>query len=729
VALVVLLCASAPSTAQKLDLDGGGAFKGTERTVEKLSRKLRDSVKQLTPRANQLEGHPGLLMKSQNRVQELALALLDAGVSLGEAGSVHILAARRISARQNELDKLIDELWKNGGDDGQRRLEVFLKECPADSKAIPKGVDELDALLARAFGELARGGGRRSADTWPIVRLDEASAGAAALQEIVDELARETSSSRGGAEAVKSLAATLDASQRAGTPAPHVAAQRQLVVQGAGVVLRLPKWVTPKVAASLGTSFDGVVTRLGIADMRDAARADMCRLAILSDVLLRIDRARLTSRQMRTMRATGLALAEAIAPGDAACDDTLAALRRGLVLLEAHDGARWNENRRVVREVRPLWREVDLQGRRSRDELVEMMARLTPTMPALSDPGVLGGMSAVRMRLDDGRRLCIVSAWLTGDDQPGVTGPAIWSGAVPKPPDGKVREPATKRDDRVRRQAGTKLLSLGKKAHDEESHDEAMGEFRLLADGLAAWMPIRGEDELRAALASPDAPVGITWRDLTGGATAEITRAIDDARGVWLAAWAGVKEAPVKGAATPPPEPDVGRIDVLRQLVENGSDCAAVGELNAARAWPGFEVSADTPSVTMGPLKADLARAGGLVISSGYAELARSINEKKDQHKLVATLAALERAARSRSIVKAPMVDELAYPPPLFPTLGEDLTPAVWLQRERDSLAILCRCLEEYADATKAGDRAVTAAMLKRAIAEVDRLQQLSRDD
>ncbi len=729
VAVVVLLGASAQSSAQKLDLEGGGAFKATERTVENLAKRLRDIVKQVGPPANQLDGHAGLLLKSQNRVHELVIALLDAGVTFGESGSVHVQTARRIAARDKELDKLIDELWKNGGDDGQRRLETFLKECPAEAKAVPRSVDELDAILARAFGELAKDGNRRGDGAWPILRLNTAIGSDEALRRALGACENGSGVTREGVEALNAFATALERAERAGAPASYVAAERQLVAQGAAVILRLPRWVPAKVAASLGASFDGVAMKLGAADTRDAARADMCRLAILADVLLRIDQARLTSRQMRTMRATGLALAEAIAPGDMACDDTLGALRRGLELLEEYDGARWAENRRVVREVRPLWREVDLQGRRSRDELIEMMARLTPTMPALSDPGVLGGMSAVRSRLDDGQRLCVVSAWLAGDPQPALTGRAIWSGTAPKSPGAKAREPVTQKNDRVRRQAGMKLLSLGQKAHDAAEHDEAMAEFRLLADGVAAWMPIRGEENLRAAASSPEAPVGILWRDLTGGTTADIVRAVDDARGEWLAAWAGVKDPPVKGAPSPPPEPDLGRIDVLRQLVEIGSDFTAAGDLGAARAWPGFELSPEATSAVLTPLRAGVSRAGGLVIVSAYTELARSVNELKEQHKVVATLAAFERAARARALVKAPLVDELAYPPPLLPTLGENLTPAVWLQRERESVAIFCRCLEEYADAIRVSDRAISTAMLKRAIAEIDRLKELSRKE
>ena len=65
-------------------------------------------------------------------------------------------------------------------------------------------------------------------------------------------------------------------------------------------------------------------------------------------------------------------------------------------------GRRYGVHRRLVREARPLWRQTEIHGRRARDELIEALSRITPTTPALSDPGVLGGFACMLLLVHDG---------------------------------------------------------------------------------------------------------------------------------------------------------------------------------------------------------------------------------------------------------------------------------------------------------------------------------------
>jgi hypothetical protein len=548
------------------------------------------------------------------------------------------------------------------------------------------------------------------------------------LRDAIDRCAQVKGVTPEAVSALRKSADSLGAAEKSGEPAEPIGALRQLIGQGADLVVQLPKWIPAKSAAALATAFDGVARRTPVPEMRDGSYADLCRMALLADALARIDKLKLTSKEARSMRAVGAALADAVAEGSTDSDDALAALRRGLLLVEQYDGARWNENHRVVREVRPLWREVEVQGRRTREELIEVLSRLTPKMPALSDPGVLGGMSALGQTMEDGRRLCIISAWLAGDARPGETGPAIWAGNLPKEADGRVREPVTQREDRLRRLAGVKLLALGQKAHVPDTHAEAVGEMEALADGLAAWMPIAGEDDLRAAVASPDSPVGVRWSELTGGAAADIAHAVEQARGEFLASWADVKERAAPGAAPPESAPDTGRIDVLRRLVQAAADGALVLEMAdpagrcSAKAWPGFELSGEAYASALAALKADLSRAGGAVISGTPEGVTEAVRSMEKAAEIIAMLARLERAARVRAKGSAAMLDELANPPPVLPTLGEELTPGVWLLQEQGSIALVCRCLEEYAEATKEADKAKATQLLNRAVAEAERV-------
>jgi hypothetical protein len=424
-----------------------------------------------------------------------------------------------------------------------------------------------------------------------------------------------------------------------------------------------------------------------------------------------------------------LALAGGVTDAEAS-DDALAALRRGLVLVEAYESARWHENRRVVREVRPLWRDADMNARRARDELIETLGRLTPAMPALSDPGVLESIGAFRASLDDGRRLCIISAWLAGDSQPALAGAAIWREPDSGPRGGPEREPVTLKDDRTRRQAALTLLALGQKLRDPSSREEALGKIRSLGDALGEWMPVHGEEGLRAAASSPGSANAAAWRDFTGGAAADVVRALNDTREAWLVTWAGVKSTPRRKEVPAVPQGDVGSINALRQLVETSADGVQAAGLDAALDWPGLELSPAAIEALLARIKGDLSRAAGVIISQGAGggaapALDKAVSTTTDAARLCGLLADLERGARHHGVVPRGCLDELAFPPPFLPTLGEDLTPGVWLIRERESLALICRCLEEYADAMKTQDHARAEPMWDRAVEECGRVQSV----
>lgn len=701
------LCSTA--MAQRLNLDRGGAFTPeTERSVERLIETLRDELKASIERVDQLEEGPALVLRAQNRVREFAVALLEAGSGLGEAGSSHVLAGRRILARVAELDQVIAAL----GETEPAALTAFLARCPSGRSAIRRNVDELDALLARAFAPLDRNS--KGGTGWLIVGASQADA--PAFNDAIEGCSKVEGVS---AEAIATLRALASPAE---SGAAERDAERTLVAQAAQLLVAAPRWLTPKGANAAAALFDDAARRLPAPDpgVRANARADLCRLALLADSLGRIDKADVTARDARSLRALGVELAEGFSPGSSASDDVIGALRRTLLLVREYDAARWHENKRVVREVRPLWRSAATRARAARDALIATVTSLKPTAAALSDPAVLSAMSELRRSLDDALDACVISEWLVGSPAPGVSGIHVWSAQPAESSGQKSREPVTRRDDRTRRQAGVRLLAIGQ----DREKESGVEHVRELGAALRSWMPISGEDELRAALAAPRSAGGERWRRFTGGAAGDIASAIDQARDEWLRAWAGVKEQPAKGA--PQPEIDLTRIDHLRRLVEILSATAAVEQLAAdrsrgLRAWPGFEISDAALKALLAALESDLKRAGGFVTAGAYAELDQALVVLRPHATVATTLAQLHREASAVGLTAGWPVADLVARPAAFPTLGEDLTPGVWRARDRESIAILCRAVEEFAGAARS-DRDRAAAMIRRAAAEAERI-------
>jgi hypothetical protein len=150
----------------------------------------------------------------------------------------------------------------------------------------------------------------------------------------------------------------------------------------------------------------------------------------------------------------------------------------------------------------------------------------------------------------------------------------------------------------------------------------------------------------------------------------------------------------------------------------------ASGRRTGALAWPGFELSTGAMEMALSPLKTDVPRAAMLVRPSESGVLEEALISIRGHAKIVATLAGIERGATERGVAARGLFDELASPAPSWPTLDEDLTPGVWLGSVRESVAMACRGLEEYADAVKAGERERSEALRRFIVAECDRVQR-----
>src|SRR5690606_26347172 len=107
---------------------------------------------------------------------------------------------------------------------------------------------------------------------------------------------------------------------------------------------------------------------------------------------------------------------------------------------------------------------------------------LTPTTPALSDPGVLSGLASLSRAIGDARALGAVSEWLAGAPDPATAGAEVFERPAPKKGERRA-DPVVMRDDRARRQAAIRLLGLPAKLRRPETHDEAVGAVRELAAG------------------------------------------------------------------------------------------------------------------------------------------------------------------------------------------------------------------------------------------------------
>lgn len=704
--------------AQTLDLDGSSVLQGSNQKA--LDRFITSLESDLKPRLDALRDAGPLAdapSRGKARVRQLMLALAQAGKGYGEAGSVHVLTARRLAARLAEVDASLDRIDLLG-DRGRAAITAFVGLCPTAPGDIPRSVTDLDVMLSRAFERIMPASWPGARTGWQVVGVDAARSKPEAVAPVVEAIAKAPGVSAAAVASVQGFLGRLG-------PDDLGAAQRELVVLASGAVTGAPRWITPKASAAIASYFDAAALQLSIADARDAARIDLARLALLSDVLTRIDGAKVATRQARSLRTLGVKICEELSPGSSASDDVLGALRRGLMLAEEHDAARWYDDRRVVREVRTAWRVLEGEARRAREELVEMLAGLSTSMPALSDPGVLHGLAGLSDRLDDGRRLCVISEWLAGNPDPGLSGPLVWM-----PPAGadapRTREPLTSRE-RVEREAARRMVRLGQAMMKIEEREQALTTMRELADGLASWMPVPGELELRAAIADPSTRDGAAWATLGGGKLPALRDALNASREAALTTWAGVEDKPARGAP-PPPEPAPVPIEDLAALVRLVADVVVVDSMAASSpatgisAWPGFQTSRGSLAALVAPLHAELPRDVALALAGDTELLERSLEGMRQHGSVVGVLAELERGALRAGLSRADVFAEQATPPVALPTLRETLLPRTWLIEARRPIAILCRCLEEYEAATSTGDRERSLAIFKQMAAESDRI-------
>jgi hypothetical protein len=678
--------------AQRLEFDGAGVFKtGAEASLTGEIDALRRWVVDNTPKATTP------VTKVQLRVRELAAGLLQSGSNLAEEGSIHVMMGRRIVARLADLDA---EVTRAGaGPDGASKLEKFLADCPTDPAIIPTDPADLDRVIAAVFAPFAgiKAGAAPARRAWIVTGLDPELSSVEAMTQAVADL-------RGAGVSVG-----------AGVPTPAAldAPDRQLVVQAARAAAKPVKWLSPDAKAKIGALVGDALTRIGAPGTVRSARTDLARAALLGDILTAIDGARLTARQTRVMRAVGESLSRSVEAGSSDCDDALGALRRGLRLMQESEAVRWKESGRLVREVRPLWKEVEMEARRTRDEALETLGRLQPTSPALSDPGVLASLAGLGRVMDDARAVCVISAWLTGSPEPGNAGRELLGAGA------DAGEGVTLKTDRVRRLVGVRLLALPVKVRRDESRDAALGVVRELARGLDEWFPLPGEAAMRSGASA--------WQGLTGNALVELTAAADVERAAWLSDWSGAKD-PAANAGDDISTP-TARLGMLRELASMSQDVLAVEAgmqgppTSGIRAWPGFALPGRGESI-VGALRSEISRLGAMVRTGDYQELDKALVHVRGHAKIVHTLALLDDAARARHVAQAPMTEELAGSPTTWQWPVERVTPGVWLGEARENVAALSRALEEHLAATKGGERERWTALQRFMVAECDLIQR-----
>jgi hypothetical protein len=600
---------------------------------------------------------------------------------------VRVLIGRTIAARRSALD----DCRRAPGVDGPM-LEALARDLTVPPAALPLDAAGLDRLLRDAWAPV----GQQVTITPQAGWIGAEGASAPDRPGSLGDLARDLSVSREAADAFEALEARLVLAEGWTVYRSQARALRGLVERAAGVWKpEKAEWLGDTAQARLRKDLADSVAELSRGGEATEPVRTLRRLASFAEAANAVQK--LDSG--RAARAVRTALGEVvISPswtGDPGLTSRLTTLGRAIGLVLESSGP---EEKTVVRQLRPALRALEPAARQSAAQLTETLARLVKQADAMSDPAVLGAITAHESRLSD---LALVREISLAVSEPGASGETAARSAL-KP-------------------LADRILVLGQDLNKAETRDVALTELREIGRQVRDYREMPGEKALRAGVGA-GSPV---WAAV-GERIADLPAAIDQARAAWLAE----RTAP-KGIPTPQ---KAQRLATLRSALRVLADSAGARSVieradgGALNAWPGWELSREALAATTAGLFDQTSKLVGELMTGRDEEAEASVSRILLQHGAALLLGRLELRAVELGlrIQGAPGADAIAQL-----ALGPPDPEGAWLARAdldlRAELAAVCRYAEEaaFAQAKKENAKAQTfrAYYNGRARAVLDRLE------
>jgi hypothetical protein len=605
--------------------------------------------------------------RAKAAVRAVARELAVRGDSTGPEGSSRLVLARTLVRGLPDLDTVIDAAARDG------HLDT-LEYAAADTESAADALKENGADAARAL----RDGLAALAALGPSMEAPELHIPSN------DSLRRLPGVGDLAVGAADELTAVLETAGRSPLHIPWAVRTARLVDEAAGTLGSLPEWVGADDGRGLGEQFEVALAGLLEGDKLAASRSTLERIAMAGELFR--DASALEGAEARQVQA---ALLRAILIPDATTAAQLENFRRLLSLALAP--ASMQDEKRLIRQLRPAHRVLLQASRLSVAKLTGVLPAVLSRADAMTDPAVVSAISAQRKVVDDLRVLVRASEAITEPPQEGE--------AVPTEPE---TAPEWKR-------VADRMLRLGQQLGRAETRDAAMDALRPLLSQVAWYAHLPGERELIGAAAHPGLQDAGAWLAAAGGAGPKLVDQIRTSRAAWRTALAA---AGGENDAAP-------RMALLRTVMEIVAGAAALNIAGEGlQALPAWELS---PGAMVG------LREG---LSKRAAE-AVSLLEKKD---VAATGVLLEKVRQEYSVVIAAgalarvLPADAGSPSVLLEVSAPEPAP-VALRSVAPQVAELCRYGEELAASMKQGNAKQTeelrAYLLPRAEAVLSAVERL----
>ncbi len=579
------------------------------------------------------------------------------------------LLGRTIALRRSEFDTAV-------GPDEPAPARAFVVEALAhdlEHHADLPDISAIERFLRDALWPLAGDAAPSAGAGWVVV------AAPATTQRPLREFAALTDMGSEDLILVEVLEKRLDAA----AIVPAYAASATDLRRATAVTLNAlahgnAKLLAPAVRELVRKELVALLTTLGDGPADTAARlaaADrLRRLALLCDALVKAAGLDTTNTTVRILRSA----VEEFATAGKWRDDPGTGPRLRLVakiIDRAAPDAVLTDEKTLARQFRTAMRVIEPLARQSGLQTLEIAPRILAGSDAISDPAVLGALTAHARRLNDVRLLRAAAD------------------AIATPGKGEPEIPAP------RRFLAERFVTLGQDLGRPDKRDLAISELRDLSSQVRAWKTIAGESELRAAADDKG------WHDATDSRLRELAAAIDSTRASWVGSWTSPKAMPASAV--------VRRLAMIRDNLPLIADAAAALDVGAGdsrlNSWPGWELSPDAAAWLVQGL-ADPSRALAGAIISGSDDAATAPRKKlAGEFALALTIGRLERRARALGIATLPDAPHDALAQVIFGPAPYD----AWLFDAREELATMCRAIEEAAAASEDPKRQGDVARFK----------------
>lgn len=649
--LPAVLLASTMASAQVLDLgsaprppapgDGAAALALAGRMGEEAER---------------LDALGTVLASAQAALRRAARAIILTGETAGEPGSIHIVTGATIAARLKALDERLAD------SDLAPSLAAVIADLDVLAGAVPGEPTPLDRALRDALAPLGLEGG------W--VAAEPGGRGPWSADEVA-RWAAIPGVTAGGMEALDSIGTLL--AQAAELPAYRAGAEaiRGRVRAGAAAAAGLPAWVTGKELEECGHALDRAFREMGTSATRDAGLKRLGWLAGVGRLCTLVDRLP-SSNETRKVRDALLAQMSAVSRGGGLDTRPIDNLERAIALALARSDL--GDERDILRQVRPAWRELWGDAVRSEQRIIGALPRILEEPGALTDPGIVSILSTHTRALEDLSGMRRASQ---------VLGPRL-AGSVPTGPAVPGINPSLR--DNEHALAAERILALGQDMLKNEGREQAREALRALGDGLIAWHEFPGERDLRDS--APGSPIS----KVLAGRERDLLAGIERARREWLLSWARGGDARQEGRP-------LESLGTLLSLALDAMTISALAGAHEGRAqpWPGWQLAGSARRALAAEIESELHRLTPMALDRDPAAAIQAIRKA---HSDLAVQRLAARLERDLPAAAAPLL-EVAGGPPMD----------AWGEAWRADLAAVCRYTDEWAEALDRNETARAAAI------------------